>query len=267
MKTLKKTTALLLSLLMLVSCFAASVSAAGKITVKLRIEGINACQYYSYVTVDSGSTVLDVVKQADSIDSTLTVTVVESKYGDYISEINGEKEKTFKGWDGWLYRVNNAEPEVGVAAYTVSDSDSIVVYYGDPYGVGMQYPEINVDALSDGKISFTSLDTVYGDNSVPITTRNSVTGYTLTWGYSNSKTVKVTPDENGVCTIDERYLTNEAHSVQIERYAPNGCPTVLRLEPDFYVGEKVTENFIYELFTTLKNFFNKIINFFKSLFN
>ena len=76
----------------------------------------------------------------------------------------------------------------------------------------------------------------------------------------------MTPDENGVCTIEKEYLTNEEHSVQIERYAENGCPTVLRLAPDFTVGEKSTSNIFRALFEKLKDFFSKIADFFKNLF-
>jgi len=267
MKNLKKALAVLLTALMVLSCFSAYAFAAGKITVTLRIEGIKACQYYGKVTVDSGSTVLDVVKQAEKSSSKLDVTVVDSKYGDYISAINGETEKTFKGYDGWLYRVNGKEPEVGVSAYTVSASDSVVLYYGDPYGVGMQYPIVNTSELANGKISFTSIDTVYDDNWNPVQKENPVLGYTLTWEYSNGKTVTLTPDENGICTIPEEYLTEGAHGVQVERYAANGCPTVLRYAPDFYVGEKTADNILVQLFKTIKDFFNKIVEFFKSIFN
>ncbi len=267
MKNLKKALAVLLTVLTVLSCFTAFAFAIdGKATVMLRIEGIKACQYYGKVTVDSGATVLDVVNKAAKSDPSLTVTVVDSKYGPYISAINGEAEKTFKGYDGWLYRVNGTEPEVGVSAYTVSDKDSVTVYYGDPYGVGMQYPTANTSELENGKISFTSLDTVYDESWNPVQKENPVTGYTLTWEYSGGKTVTLTPDENGICTIPEEYRTKGAHGVQIERYAANGCPTVLRFAPDFYVGEKTSDNILDELIAKLKEFFAKIVEFFKSIF-
>lgn len=266
MKNFKKALSVLLAALMLVSVFALSAFAAGKITVTLRIEGIKACLYYGKVTLDADSTVLDVLTQADKDSTALTVTVVDSEYGPYVSAINGESEKTFKGWDGWLYRVNGTEPQLSAGKAKVNAGDSIVFYYGDPYGVGMQYPVVNTESLSEGKISFTSLDTEYDENWNPVLKEKSVTGYTLTWGYKNSKTVTLTPDANGVCTIPEEYLTNEAHSVQIERYAPNGCPTVLRLAPDFTVGEKTATNILYELLAKLKSFFAKLADFFKNLF-
>ena len=266
MKNLKKSIAVLIAALMLFYCFAASAFAAGTVTVTLRVEGIKNCFYYNTVTVNEGATVLDVLTQADKDSDSLTVTTVDSQYGAYVSAINGESEKTFKGWDGWLFRVNDVEPQVGVSAYTVSDSDSIVVYYGDPYGVGMQYPKINTSELENGKISFTSLDTVYDESFNPVQKENPVTGYTLTWEYNNGKTVTLTPDENGVCVVPSEYLSKGAHKVQIERYAANGCPTVLRLAPDFYVGEKNAQNLISDIFNKFKELINKIIEFIKSIF-
>ncbi len=267
MKNLKKTLSVILAAHMLLLCLALSAFAADrKITVTLRVEGIKTCLYYGKVTLDENSTALDALMQADKDSTALTVTVADSQFGAYVSAINGESEKTFKGWDGWLYRVNDTEPQFSAAEQSVSSGDSVVFYYGDPYGVGMQYPVINTANLNDGKISFTSTDTAYDENWNPVTRENPVKAYTLTWGYGNGKTVTVTPDENGVCTIEKEYLTNEAHSVQIERYAENGCPTVLRLAPDCTVGEKTATNIFYELIAKLRDFFSKLADFFKNLF-
>ena len=267
MKNLKKALSVFLAALMLLLCLALSAFAADrKITVTLRVEGIKTCLYYGKVTLDENSTALDALMQADKDSTALTVTVADSQFGEYVSAINGESEKTFKGWDGWLYRVNDTEPQFSAAEQSVSSGDSVVFYYGDPYGVGMQYPVINTANLNDGKISFTSMDTAYDENWNPVTRENPVKAYTLIWGYGNGKTVTVTPDENGVCTIEKEYLTNEAHSVQIERYAENGCPTVLRLAPDCTVGEKTASNIFYELIAKLRDFFSKLADFFKNLF-
>ena len=267
MKNLKKALSVFLAAHMLFLCLALSAFAADrKITVTLRVEGIKTCLYYGKVTLDENSTALDALVQADKDSTALTVTVADSQFGAYVSAINGESEKTFKGWDGWLYRVNDTEPQLSAAEQSVSSGDSVVFYYGDPYGVGMQYPVINTDKLKDGIISFVSTDTAYDENWNPVTRENPVKAYTLIWGYGNGKTVTVTPDENGVCTIEKEYLTNEAHSVQIERYAENGCPTVLRLAPDYTVGEKTATNIFYELIAKLRDFFSKLADFFKNFF-
>lgn len=263
MKIFKKSLSVILAVLMALFCFGAVAFAADdEISVSLRIEGIKNCLYYGDVQVKANASVLDVVKKADSLDDTLTVTVIESQYGAYISAVNGDKEAAFKGWDGWLFRVNDVEPETGVSFVTVADGDSVVLYYGDPYGIGMQYPTIDTSKLNEGKISFTSLDTVYDANWNPTTAEVPVTGYTLVWD-----DVKIMADENGVCTIPEKNLTNGNHSVQIEKAAQNGCPLVLRLAPDFTVTvEKEETSFIVRIINAIVDFFNAVVNFIKSIF-
>lgn len=240
MKMFKKSLSVILAVMMLISCTAVmSFAANGSVTVSLRIEGITECLYYDDVTVADGSTALDVIKAADEKDDSLTVGIVDSKYGDYIVSINNIIAGTYTTmkWDGWSYMVDGEAPDVGVSAYTVSDGETIVMYYGDPWNTGMQYPIINTENLADGEISFTSMDTVYDENWNADTKECPVTDYTLVWGYGNGKTVEITPDENGVCKIPYKYITSGEHTVQIEKYdADNGLPTVLRYAPDFSVS-------------------------------
>lgn len=262
MKMFKKSLSVILAVMMLFGCLSIAVFAEnGKVTVSLRIEGINACLYYDDVTVNDGSTVLDVVKTADEKDDSLSVNAIESKYGAYINAINGITAGSYTAikWDGWLYMVNGVVADVSVDDFTVSDGQAIVMYYGDPYVTGMQYPIMNTDKLSDGIVSFTSMDTTYDDLTwEPIVEECPVTGYKLTWGY-NGKTVELTPDENGVCTIPYKYLTYGKHTVQIEKYdAKTGLPTVLRYAPDYSVSISFSDSII--------NLFRMIIDLITSLF-
>lgn len=260
MKMFRKTLSIVLAVLTVLMCLSVSAFAADT-TVKLRIEGIDSCLFYGNVTVNEGKTVYDVLLKADEIDSKLTVNSYASEYGAYVSAINGITAGTYteKKWDGWSYKVNGESPSVGVDAYTVKAGDSIVMYYGDEWNTGMQYPTVKTDKLSEGKIYFTSMDTVYDENWNATVKECAVTGYTLIWDG-----VEVTPDENGVCTLSEKNLTAGKHSVQIKKHdAKTGLPTVLRLEPDFTVTiEKEKKSF----FDTLKDFIDMIINFFKNLF-
>ena len=262
MKMFRKTLSIVMVILTVLMCL--SVTAfAGDATVKLRIESVDKCLFYGDVKVAEGATALDVLKAADAADDSLTVTIVESEYGLYLSAINGiyAGSYTEKMWDGWSYRVNEVAPAVGVDAYTVSNGDSMVMYYNDEWNTGMQYPVAKTDKLSEGKIYFTSMDTVYDENWNATVAECAVTGYTLIWDG-----VKFTPDAEGVCTIDEKYLTAGEHSVQVEKYdAKTGLPTVLRFAPDFTVAiEKAEEE--KSLFDKIKDFFNMIIEFFKNLF-
>ncbi len=264
MKIFKKSLSVLLAVLMALTCLGAVAFAAeDTITVSLRVEGITSNLYYGDVKVKADATALDVVKEADKLDDSLTVSVVNGFYGPYITAVNGEKEATFKGWDGWLFRVNDIEPEVGVSAYTVSNGDSLVLYYGDPYGVGMQYPHAMISELDDGTLSFASLDTVYDEFWNPTTKEVTVKDCKLIWGLGNGKTTEITPDENGIFHIDAKYRTKGTHSIQIERYAENGCPTVLRLAPDDCVKiNRDAESIFAKIIRLFREFFERIFSIF-----
>ncbi len=238
MKMFKKLVSVMLAAVVIMCSFAVVSFAADDVTVSLRIEGIEECLFYGDITVAEGSDAFDVILKADELDETLAVTYSSSSYGAYITAINGITAGTYTvlKWDGWSYTVNGVSPDVGVSGYKVKNGETIVVYYADPWNTGMQYPVINTDEIADGKISFTSVDTVYDENWNTVKKECAVTDYTLVWG-CNGETVKITPDENGVCKIPYRYLTFGEHTVQIEKYdEENGLPTVLRFAPDFSVS-------------------------------
>lgn len=262
MKMFKKSLSIILAVMVLIASMATvSFAADDTLTVNLRIEGIDECLYYDDVTVDGGASVYDVLMSADEADDTLTVTFTSSQYGAYVSAINGITAGSYTTlrWDGWSYMVDGVSPEVGVSSYKVEKGDVIVMYYADPWNTGMQYPIINTDELSDGKISFTSMDSVYDENWNMVTQECPVKDYTLVWGYGNGQTVEITPDENGVCTIPYKYLTIGEHTVQVEKYdAKSGLPTVLRYAPDFTVS--------ISFFDGIMAFFKMIIEALMSLF-
>lgn len=262
MKIYKRTTSVILCLVMLLCCFTCAAFAADEtVSVKLRVEGIDSCLYYGDVTVRNGATAYDVLKTADESSDEITVTAYDSTYGKYIAGINGifAGSYTEMAWDGWLYRVNGEEPAVGISAYTVSDGDSVVIYYGDPYNTGMQYPTVKTDKLSDGKLYFTSLDTVYDENWNAETKEVVVTDYTLIWGWGDGQTMELTPDENGICAIPDVVLTDGEHSVQIVRTdSATDLPTVLRFAPDFTVSVNEPTSFFAKLFSFFQRIFNAI---------
>lgn len=260
MKMFKKSLSIILAVIMLLGCTSVMAFASeDDVTVSLRIEGITECLYYGDVTVANGSTALDVLKVADESDDSLSVVAVDSEYGAYIVSINGITAGTYTTmmWDGWSFMVDDVAPSVGVSAFIVADGNEIVMYYGDPFNTGMQYPIINTENITKGEISFTSMDTVYDENWNAVVAECPVKDYTLVWGY-NGETVEITPDENGVCKVPYKYLSIGEHSVQIARYdAKTGLPTVLRYAPDFTVsisffdGINVLINFIVDFFSGL----------------
>ena len=272
MKTLKKSVSLLLALIMLMSACCAFASAASDIKVNVRIEGINDKLFYGNVTVPSGATVLDAIKQADSVSSKIKVTVKNGAYGAYVTAVNSEKEKTFGGYDGWNYRVNGVDPSVSMDKYKVKSGAKIILYYGDPYGKGMQYPVADTSMLAAGYLSFKSTDTVYRADGTIKTTESVITGYILEWGLGNGATVDLYPDENGLVYIDKEFLTKGEHSVQIIKTDDSGMPLVLRFAPDYMINvteiadeksDNPTINAIYEM----RDFIEQIIAFIKELVN
>ena len=280
MKLFKKTLCVLLAALLL-GCTALTAFAEDMDTiVSLRVEGITECLFYEPVSVPAGSTALDVLQAAADGSDALTLTVTESEYGAYLAAINGlyAGSQTQKGWDGWMFRVNDQAVEVGIDAYTVESGDEIVVYYSDEFGeTGMMYPEINLDGLMEGKVSFTSPVSEYDPETwEPTVTEAPITGYTLIWDGQ-----RITPDEDGVAHLTEAQIADGDHTVQIERYAENGLPTVLRLAPGFIVSigdstdepteddtqnEPTAQNIFVKLLNGIKNLIQKIIDFFKGLF-
>lgn len=254
MKMFKKSLSIILAVIMLLGCTSVMAFAAeDNVTVSLRIEGITECLYYGDVTVESGATALDVIKTADANDASLTVVAVDSEYGAYIASINGITAGSYTTmmWDGWSFMVDDVAPSVGVSAFVVTDGNEIVMYYGDPWNTGMQYPIINTDNITKGEISFTSMDTTYDENWNTVVAECPVKDYTLIWGYKG-ETVEITPDENGVCKVPYKYLTIGEHSVQIVKYdVTTGLPTVLRYAPDFTVS--------ISLWQGISIFFNRII--------
>lgn len=236
MKHLRKPLSILLTALLLLSCIPVFAFASDDITVKLRIEGLDACLFYDDVSVDAGATAYDVLAAADSASDDLTVDASVSDYGSiYVSSINGIKAGTYteKGWDGWQYHVNGADPYVAMDQCIVADGDDVVIFYSDEWGAtGFVYPTVSV---KEGKVSFSCIVTTYDENWNPVSSEQAITGYTLTWGYGKGKTREFQPDENGVCAIPAFYYTNGEHSLQISKNAENGLPTVLRYAPDFTI--------------------------------
>ncbi|MGN1442363.1 MAG: DUF4430 domain-containing protein [Acutalibacteraceae bacterium] len=270
MKTLKKAVSLLLALMLLMSACCAFASAASDIKVNVRIEGITDKLFYGNVTVPSGATVLDAIKQADSVSTKIKVTITNGAYGAYVTAVNSEKEKTFGGYDGWNYRVNGVDPSVSMDKYTVKSGAKIVLYYGDPYGKGMQYPVADTSMLAAGYLSFKSTDTVYNADGTTKTTENIVKDYILEWGLGNGATVDLYPDENGRVLIDKEFLTKGEHSVQIIKTDNSGMPLVLRFAPDYTIdvtevaGDK-SENPAVNLIYQMRDFVEQIIQFIKEI--
>lgn len=80
------------------------------------------------VTVRNGSTAFDAVKQACSSGG-ISMNATNSSYGSYIVGFNNIDEKDCGSASGWLYYVNNSQPNKSCSKYAVKNGDSIVFSY------------------------------------------------------------------------------------------------------------------------------------------
>ena len=245
MKRIAKCAVLFLCVTLIAGAFAAVAGAeeanGQKVTVSVRIEGITENLYYGTYEANVGDSVLSVFSAVDEASEDITITGLDQGY---ITAVNDDGSAlTENGWDGWMYRVDGESPTVGMSDFKLTaDTKDIVLYYSDEYMTGMQFPQVDTSDIENGKIAFTSKDTVYDDSGNPSVNENPVIGMTVVWGYGDGKTAEYTTDENGVITIDKSQLEDGNHSLSVNR-SQNGIPTVLRLAPDYVVtiGNPETE--------------------------
>lgn len=235
-KITKKLAFMLLSSILLVAATVNSNAfAADKMmSLTLRVEGIDENIYYDSVEVPYTDTLTlqDALTYIDTQEDSLSIIGVDTAY---ITDVNGETAGQFGGYDGWLYKVNGAEPIVGIDGLQLADGDNIVLYYGDPFGVGMQYPVADATNISEGIIKFTSSDTTYDANYTATVTVNPVVGATVTWNSGEESKDYVTNDD-GEININKDQLTPGAHVVQISKISDAGIPLVLRFASDYTVS-------------------------------
>lgn len=233
----KKILSFLLAGAIAVSVFSIPVFAKEekKMSITVRIEGISENLYYDTLDIPyttDNLTVQNALMYADKQSDDITITGADSSY---ITAVNDDTQGTFGGWDGWLYTVNGVSPYDAIDAYKLSDGDNIVLYYGDPYGVGMQYPELDTSKIDDGILTFTSQDTIYDADYNPTVVTNPVANANIEFGINDNETIMLTTDENGSVIINKGHLTKGRHTIAINKESENGIPLVLRFAPDFAI--------------------------------
>ena len=231
MKNIKKLLAVILALAIVAAALPMAVFAGSqnKMTVTLRIEGVAQNYYYETLTVlytTANYTVQDLIIYADNNSDAISV-VGATGSSPYITNINGDTAGSLGAYSGWLYTVNGIEPTVGVNGYNLSDGDSVVFYFGDPYGVGMQYPVIDTTEIDSGIVRFMSNDTTYDEEWNPIVTANPVVNMTVTIGEAT-----FTTDDEGKIVFDNEVLPAGNYPLSIDKKDGNGLPLVLRFAPD-----------------------------------
>lgn len=241
-KITQKVTFLLFSVMLLIAVSSISTAFAAEKTmsITIRIEGIEKNLFYAteQVPYTDSLTLAQALTYIDTKEDSISITGVDTGY---LTDINGDTAGKFGGWDGWLYKVNGKDPVVSIGSQELSEGDNVVLYYGDPFGVGMQFPVADTSKLKDGVITFTSSDTTYDANYNPIVKVNPVVGATVTWSNGNTTKEFIT-DKNGSVKIDTDLLADGAHAVQISKTGDTKLPLALRFAPDYVVSVNAADN-------------------------
>jgi hypothetical protein len=101
---------------------------ASTITVTFKLQDVDAA-FSKSVTVASGAAVYDVFEKVmDAQGVTYTL-----EGGSYIKTIDGLSEGDKGAKSGWMYKVNDTHPTVGITNYYVKSGDVIVFHFTDDY--------------------------------------------------------------------------------------------------------------------------------------
>ena len=222
----KKSIISVIAIIMLVSitvCFSLAVSSEEKAKVSLRIEGDTECLYRTIEEVAAGST-LKALLEAVNTKASLQMVGLETNY---ITSIKGLSAGKYGGWDGWLYSVNGVVPTDSISDIKLKSGDEVVLFYGDPYGAGFQYPELEI---SDGSILIYSMDTEYDAAYNPIVKKKAVASASVSIFDPSGKEYKYVTNESGVIAVDSALLKPGTYTYKIEKYAQNGLPLLLRVK-------------------------------------
>lgn len=189
--------------------------------VQVRIEGAEKTLLEAIVELDENDTALTVLDRAIAAAG-MTYTVTDGKYGKYISEIAGETEATFGGYDGWLYYVNGVAAQVAIDKTEMADGDILLLVYGN-------YDILNAIVTSSRQgaaafITVTAEVTTYDADWNATTTVEPVAGVTV--AIEGGETYVT--DEKGVAALNETDSAKEAVTVSVSKYAENKLPLIVR---------------------------------------
>ena len=225
---MKKTLVLILTTILMVSCYAFTAKAAPGKNVKLIIEG-NSSRIISESYSVNTSTATGVLLEIDSMENRISLTISSSAYGSYLTGVNGETSGSKGTNSGWMIKVNGVAPSVGMDSIPINDGDTILLYFADMYA---QNPVPDYSRIEEGIISFSSEDTTYDSSWNPIVSTNPVVGATVKWYTGENTFSTYTTDSSGEITIAEEELTEGFHRVAIEKYNAEGANIAIRLADD-----------------------------------
>ncbi len=236
---LKKILAVLLAVAMLGAMSAAVfaeedavVTTAAAPAFTLRVEGVKSNLYYGTVELVEGESVLKALCRVLDAQG-ISYDVQGSDYGEFLNAVGEDVSAQFGGWDGWLYYVNGVDVAVGIDTYVPAAGDSVLVCYADPYGdPATLLPTVTATRARTGEVTLnaSAQTAVYAED------------WSVSYVSVPAADVKVfvdgaeyVTDENGNAVLSAEDSAKESISVQIEKFAENGKPLVVRLAPDFAI--------------------------------
>ncbi|MBP1932542.1 S-layer homology domain-containing protein [Ammoniphilus resinae] len=209
-----------------------------KVSATVRVEGPDAPIVEGS---SSGRSALDAFeKLLDEKDISYQLT--ELPFGLYVSEIQGIKEGTYGGYDGWRYAVKRSGdwifPGVGIADFVLEKDDQLVVYYGDETTL-IDSVQVSPEEPEENE-AFTV--------TVTQATYDWTVGRTITTPASEIQ-IQIgdligTTDEYGVASFVQG-LPRGAYSMEVSGYQDDSAPKVVRETASFFV-ERVPVRVIVE---------------------
>lgn len=206
--------------------------------VSVRIEGLDGTLLQG---TESGKTALDIVKKLLDANH-IQYATTKASFGEYISAVGDLREKSFGGYDGWMYFIKNASgvvtPQVGIDSYLPKDGDNLVVYYGD------------FSTLYVNDIAFTP-SIVKANESFTVKFSNK----SLDW---NTQKEIITPIQKASVSIDNKNYTTDdkgeisvvglskgEHTYKISGYNGNKIPMVVMDKGVFAIDNEHSPSLTY----------------------
>jgi hypothetical protein len=200
-----------------------SQNIAVSVPVSLRIEGDHSTVLSNF-TGNTSLSALDFLQQVTTSQG-ISLTISESAYGPYVSEINGITEKKYNGSDGWLFMVerdgNFISPMVGAGSFYPQKNDEIVFYYG---GFDTHVPEVSISPENPkvGEEIVATVTQTYFDWVSQTQVTENVTGATIRFNGND-----FTTDDQGQASLGSVSSAGD-YPLTVSYYRDNDYPLLIK---------------------------------------
>lgn len=194
-------------------------------TATVRIEGSSSNVLDTSITVKCYEpNVLDAIKAALDLKE-IPYIIEGSEYGSYIKSINGETEKKFGGYDGWLVALNGEPMSSSADAVELTENDEILVYYG-MFAPGTLIPEytLSTDTFKEGRSFTVAITGTYFDYDLSDNVTVPIAGATVEIGGQT-----FTTNSEGIATVYPP--SSGTNTVKIYKDNESSYPSIVRIKP------------------------------------